>query len=134
MKSYLITGARVLGGEPTDLLVRHDLMKNTKPYALTVDTRYESPAHELVKDVVSGEVDVGFIWGPIAGYFAKHSDVPLVVTPIDSSEPGMSFAIGVGVRKKDTAFAKQLEAVLDRERPAIQRILDDYGVPRADKT
>jgi mxaJ protein len=68
--------------------------------------------------------------GPVAGYFAKHSDVPLVVTPIDSDEKGMQFSIGLGVRKADKGFARVLEGVLDRERAAIDHILDDYGVPR----
>src|SRR4051794_26501050 len=52
---------------PSDLLVRHDLMANAKPYALMVDMRYESPAHEMVEDIVKGEVDLGLLWGPIAG-------------------------------------------------------------------
>src|SRR6266513_2946077 len=40
----------VVGGTPpADLLVRHDLMSHTKPYALTVDTRAESPTHEMVQ-------------------------------------------------------------------------------------
>ena len=43
----------------------------------------------------------------------------------------MSFAIGIGVRKGDKAFAKTLEELLAREKPAIDRILDDYGVPRS---
>ncbi len=42
----------VVGGTPpADLLVRHDLMVNAKPYALSVDTRYESPTREMVRDV-----------------------------------------------------------------------------------
>src|SRR5262245_44593786 len=58
----------VAGTPPADLLVRHDLMSHTRPYALTVDTRAESPTHEMVQDVMDGTIDVGFLWGPIAGY------------------------------------------------------------------
>src|ERR1700726_2400450 len=60
----------VVGGTPpSDLLVRHDLMSHTKPYPLTVDTRAQSSTHEMVKDVVDGAVYIGFLWGPIAGYY-----------------------------------------------------------------
>src|SRR6516164_10576388 len=38
----------VAGTPPADLLVRHDLMSRTKPYALTIDTRAESPTHDMV--------------------------------------------------------------------------------------
>src|SRR5258707_9997045 len=51
---------------PSDLLVRHDLMSHTKPYQLTIDTRAEAPAHQMVEDVVNGTIDVGCLWGPIA--------------------------------------------------------------------
>src|SRR3974377_1760672 len=57
----------VVGGTPpSDLLVRHDLMSLAKPYALTVDTRAQSPTHEMVQDVVEGTIDAGFLWGPAA--------------------------------------------------------------------
>ena len=40
-----------------------------------------------------------------------------------------AFDIALGVRHADTAFAALLDTLLVRERPAIQRILHDYGVP-----
>ena len=85
-----LTGLRlgvVAGTPPADLLVRHDLMSHTKPYALTVDTRAESPTHQMVQDVVDGTIDVGFLWGPIAGYYRKHDDLPLTLVPL-KDEPG----------------------------------------------
>jgi len=57
---------------PSDLLIRHELMANAKPYALMVVTRYESPAREMVEDLVKGEIDVALLWGPIAGYYIKR--------------------------------------------------------------
>ena len=43
---------------------------------LVVDTRYESPGRQMVEDVAAGEIDVGVLWGPIAGYWAKQADRP----------------------------------------------------------
>src|SRR6202030_1264334 len=42
----------VAGTPPADLLARYDLIAHTKPYALMVDTRFESPTHEMVQDIV----------------------------------------------------------------------------------
>ena len=84
----------------------------------------------LIEAVARGEIDAAIAWGPIAGYFAQHANAPLTVVPVQSDEPGMTFAIGIGVRKGDRAFAQTLERVLASERPAIDKILDAYAVPR----
>src|SRR5262249_56252624 len=72
----------VAGTPPAGLLVRHDLMSHTRPYALMVDTRAESPTHQMVQDVVDGTIDVGFLWGPIAAYYRKRDDLPLTLIPL----------------------------------------------------
>jgi len=36
----------------------------------------------------------------------------------------------MGVRRGDDIFKEQLEQVIERRRPEIEQILDDYGVPR----
>ena len=77
----------VAGTPPADLIVRHDLMSHTRPYALTVDTRSQSPTHQMVQDVVDGTIDVGFLWGPIAAYYRKRDNLPLTLVPL-KDEPG----------------------------------------------
>ena len=62
----------IAGTPPSSILARNGLMANTKPYHLMVDTRYFQPGKDMVEDVVSGDVDVGILWGPIAGYYAKQ--------------------------------------------------------------
>jgi mxaJ protein len=60
--------------------------------------------------------------------------VPLVVQPVSPSIdlPFLPFVfdIAMGVRRGDDAFRDELDALLVRERPAIDAILDRYGVPR----
>ena len=95
---------------PADLLVRHDLMPHTKPYALTVDTRVESPTHDMVKDVADGTIDVGFLWGPIAGYYRKHDSLPLTLVPL-KDEPGasrMEYHIAMGVRANEPEWRRRI--------------------------
>src|SRR6516162_9033925 len=125
----------VAGTPPADLLVHHDLMSRTKPYALTVDTRAESPTHEMVKDVVDGTIDAGFLWGPIAGYYRKHDTLPLTLVPL-KSEPDaarMAYHIAMGVRGNEPEWRRRVNAAIAKRQAEITVILRDYGVPLLDE-
>ena len=115
---------------PALALAQRGLQDHIVGYTIYGDYSKPNPPRDLIDAVANGEVDAAIAWGPIAGYFAKHSSVPLVVTPVRSTEAGMQFAIGVGVRKKDKDLARLLTRVLDRKRAEIGAILDEYGVPR----
>ena len=88
---------------------------------------------DIVTAVAKKEVDVGIVWGPLAGYFAKQSSVPLTLRPLaerDSlTDYQFRFSIGMGVRRRDRALRDSLQTVLDRRAPEIQAILKQYGVP-----
>src|SRR5215469_4375854 len=121
----------VAGTPPGDLLVRHELMAHAKPYALTVDTRSESPTHQMVQDVVDGTIDVGFLWGPIAGYYRKHDELPLTLVPL-KDEPGaarMEYHIAMGVLANEPEWRRRINAAILKRRGEITAILHDYGVP-----
>jgi quinoprotein dehydrogenase-associated probable ABC transporter substrate-binding protein len=121
----------VAGTPPSDLLVRYDLMSHTKPYALSVDTRFESPPHEMVQDVVAGTIDVSFLWGPIAGYYRKRDALPLTLVPL-KSEPGtprMAYHIAMGVRANEPEWRRGINAAILKRQTEITAILRDYGVP-----
>ena len=116
---------------PSDLLVRHDLMAHAKPYQLTVDTRAELPTHQMVKDVVDGTIDVGFLWGPIAGYYRKHDGLPLTLVPLkdELGAARMKYHIAMGVRGNEPEWRRRVNAVILKQQPEITAILRDYGVP-----
>jgi quinoprotein dehydrogenase-associated probable ABC transporter substrate-binding protein len=126
----------VVGGTPpADLLVRYDLMSHVKPYALTVDTRAESPTHQMVQDVVDRTIDVGFVWGPIAGYYRKRDDLPLTLVPL-KDEPGaarMEYHIAMGLRANEPEWRRRINTVILRRESEITAILRDYGVPLLDE-
>ncbi len=63
----------VAGTPPATLLALHGLIGDAKPYRLTVDRRHESPSEDMVRDIVSGDIDGGILWGPIGGYFAQQA-------------------------------------------------------------
>jgi quinoprotein dehydrogenase-associated probable ABC transporter substrate-binding protein len=121
----------VSGTPPADLLARYNLMARVKPYALTVDTRFASPTHEMVEDVVGGTIDVGFLWGPIAGYYRKHDALPLTLVPL-KSEPGaarMEYHIAMGVRANEPEWRRRINAAILKRQEEITAVLNDYGVP-----
>jgi mxaJ protein len=93
-----------------------------------------NPSSDLIKAVEQGKVDLALAWGPMAGYFAGLSKVPLVVTPIegDPANPDLplSFDIAAGVRKGDDNLKHQLDDELERRRAEIQHLLLSYGVPQ----
>ncbi len=120
---------------PADLLVRHNLMAHTKPYELTVDTRVQLPTRQMVEDVVNGTIDVGFVWGPIAGYYKKHDNLPLTIVPL-KNEPGaarMEYHIAMGVRGNEPEWRRKISAAIAKDQDKITAILRDYGVPLLDE-
>jgi quinoprotein dehydrogenase-associated probable ABC transporter substrate-binding protein len=116
---------------PSDLLVRHDLMSHTKPYALTVDTRAESPTHEMVQDVIDGTIDVGFLWGPIAGYYRKRGDLPLTLVPLkdEAGAARMEYHIAMGVRANEPEWRRRINTAILKRQGDITAVLREYGVP-----
>lgn len=116
---------------PSTLMVRDGLMDRAKPYPLTIDTRVEAPARAMVADLLADRIDVAVLWGPIAGYYAKHAGAPLVVEPLvdEHGIPPMDFRISMGVRRSDQNWKRELNRLIHDNRDAIDRILVDYGVP-----
>jgi quinoprotein dehydrogenase-associated probable ABC transporter substrate-binding protein len=120
---------------PSDLLVRHGLMVNAKPYALMVDTRYESATQQMVEDLVKGEIDIGLLWGPIAGYYIKREalKLKLAAIPNEPGAPRMDYHIAMGVRANEPNWRRQINAVIQKRQADITAILHDYGVPLLDE-
>jgi mxaJ protein len=93
----------------------------------------ENRPEDIIKAVANKQVDVAIVWGPLGGYFAKRSDVPLVVTPLaerDSlSNFPFRFNIAMGVRRRDRELRDSLDAVIQRKGSEIQAILKAYDIP-----
>jgi mxaJ protein len=128
----------VAGTPPATIMIENGLMARAKPYPLTVDTRVESPARNMVRDIAEDRIDVGVLWGPIAGFYAKDPTAstgqPLTVVPLtDEKGAHMDFRIAMGVRRSDEAWKQLLDQVLRENQPEIDRILTDYGVPLLDE-
>ncbi|HYG32708.1 MAG TPA: substrate-binding domain-containing protein [Methylophilaceae bacterium] len=117
---------------PSRPLADKGLLNNSVPYRLWRDLT--KPPSWIVDDVVKGEIDVAIVWGPIGGYFAKKSEVPLVVVPAPEYETTNihgkeQWNISLAVRKGDKERLAMIQEVLDRRHADIIKILDEYGIP-----
>jgi quinoprotein dehydrogenase-associated probable ABC transporter substrate-binding protein len=126
----------VAGTPPGDLLARNGLMSMAKPYSLTVDRRFDSPAEKMIADINSGEIDAGILWGPIGGYYARRSEAPLDVVPLvkERGDPQMVYRITLGIRPGELNWKHQLNDFITANQPEINRILLEYGVPLLDES
>lgn len=136
-------GVHILGEQddslpPVHALISRGIVTNLVGYSIFGNLNEHNPSADLIRAVVNRDVDVAVVWGPLAGYFARQSPVPLDVTPIaaDPKNPGlpMAFAIGMGVRPGDEALRQRLDAELARRQPEIQRLLIAYGIPQVNAT
>ncbi len=120
---------------PVNLLARNGFASNMVPYRLMVDTRYDSPPREMVEDVASGILDVGVLWGPIAGYWARQQPVAIELVPLldEGESQYLDFRITMGLRRGEPDWKRQLNAFLAARQDEIQAILLDYGVPLLDE-
>ena len=124
----------VAGTPPATNMAVAGLMANARPYPLMIDTRFDSSAAAMIKDLASGEIDAGVLWGPMAGYYAKQASPPLHVTPLikETTGPRLAYRIGMGVRPADQNWKRQLNRLIQENQPAINKILLDFGVPLLD--
>ena len=122
---------------PADALAHRGITGNVKGYMIYGDYRQSSPPSRLIEAVENGEIDVAAAWGPLAGYAAKSSPVPLRITRIEDDGKfaplKFRFAIAMGVRHGDHALRQELDAVIARKRNEIRELLSSYGVPVVDE-
>jgi mxaJ protein len=116
---------------PAMALSRYGVVGNLTGYP-TFYTDSVRP-EDIIDAVAKKEIDVGIAWGPLAGYFAAKSSVPLTLQPLAERDSltdfPFRFSIGMGVRRRDRALRDSLQTVLDRRAPEIQAILKQYRVP-----
>lgn len=125
----------IAGTPPVTLLAQHGLLANLRPYALMVDTRFEHPGENMIHDVAEGLIDVGILWGPMAGYYAKNESAPLEVVPLRTENPAirLDFRITMGVRFNEPEWKRDINRLIRENQAEINRILLDYGVPLLDE-
>ena len=126
----------IAGTPPATNMAVAGLMANAKPYPLMIDTRVDASAAAMIDDLMSGQIDAGVLWGPMAGFYAKRANPPLHVTPLvkETTGPRLVYRIGMGVRNADQNWKRQLNRLIQENQPEINKILLDFGVPLLDES
>lgn len=124
----------IAGTPPATNMVLDGLIAKAKPYPLVIDTRYDSSAAAMIKDITDGDIDAGVLWGPLAGYYAKQSKTPLTVVPLlkEKNGPRMAYRIGMGVRYSDQNWKRELNNMIRSKQAEITALLLGFGVPLLD--
>lgn len=118
-----------------DWLLQHDMIDQIVSYQTQSGDPDQYPGEIVEKDLASGKIDIAFVWGPIAGYFAKQSrTVPIVAVPF-KPQPDIQFdfSIAMAVRHSDKAFRDRIDQLIEKNSGKITEILLEYGVPLIDK-
>ena len=125
----------IAGSPPATHLARVGLIGTARAYQLMVDRRHDDPAGEMLADLKAGEIDGGFLWGPIGGWLAKRAErVDLSATPMlaETAPPRLFYRITMGVRRGEDAWKRELNSLIRRNQDEIDAILAEYGVPLVD--
>jgi mxaJ protein len=132
-------GVQMIGDDfantpPAHALAARGIVDNVAGYTIYGDYSKENPPARILDEVAAGKIDVAVVWGPLAGYFAPKQRVALAVVPVTPQidRPFLPFVydISMGVRRGDQELHDALENILRRRRAEIEKILDDYGVPK----
>jgi mxaJ protein len=138
---HLRIGVQMIGDDfsnspPAHALSARGVVKNVIGYSVLGDYSQPNPPARVVEAVARGEIDVALVWGPLAGYFAHRQAVQLDLSPVtpemDTPFRPFAFDISMAVRRGDAERRQLLEDFIVRRRAEIDRVLAEYGVPRAD--
>jgi len=134
-------GVQLIGNDgvntpPVHDLTRRGIVNNVQGFMVQNDYSTHAPQAPIVDAVAKGDIDVGIVWGPTAGYFAKKQPVALKVVPIlldpSAIDLALTYDISMGVRKNDIDLVNCLNRAISKRRPQIDAVLDAYGVPRVE--
>ncbi len=107
------------------------LMSNARAYRIQRDLN--KPASEMIDALANEDIDIAIAWGPIGGYYAKLSKVPMVVKLAPEYETvnarGKTYwNMSIAVRHGEKERMNMIQGALDRNQDKIQKILSDYGI------
>ena len=128
-----ITGDDYNNPPAAQALASRHIIQNVRGFTVYGDYSQPDPQRDLVAAVADKRVDVGIMWGPLAGFFARRQPTAIDVVPVNTDRDGpalvFAFDIAMGVRRDDQALRAALDAIIVRRRTEIRQILTSFGVP-----
>ncbi len=130
-------GVQMIGNDamntpPAHAIASRGIIDNVRGYMVYGDYSRANPSAAIIDAVARRQITVGLVWGPLAGYFAHASKIPLrieAVTPAGDPRWPMAFDISMGVRRNNPELIERINSILVRERPEIDAVLNSYHVP-----
>ena len=135
---HLRIGVQMVGDDgmntpPAHALARRGYIGNVRGYLLYGDYHAPNPPAAIVQAVAEGDIDAALVWGPLAGWAASHSAVPLRLEPVtpwlDDAQWPMVYEISVGVPKDRPELRAAIEQQIENKSKVIASILREYNVP-----
>ncbi|WP_424360338.1 substrate-binding domain-containing protein [Methylocystis parvus] len=130
-------GVHLLGDDgmnspPAHALGDQGIVGNVIGYTIYGNYRDSTPPARLIEAVENGDIELAAAWGPLAGYAALQSPVPLRIAIMKDTENfaplQFAFDISMGVRKGDHELRARLDDIISRKRTEIDALLSSYGV------
>ena len=140
---HLRIGVQMIGDDganspPAHALARRGIVDNVRGFMVYGDYQTAMPLEPILRAVADREIDVAVVWGPPAGFYAKRRAPALRLTPVSPQIelPFMPFVfdMAMGVRRGDSTLRARLDSALVRRRADVERVLDEYGIPRVAAT
>ena len=134
-------GVQMIGDDgmntpPAHALAGRGIIGNVRGYLVYGDYRNPVPSSAIIDAVSDGAIDVALVWGPLAGWAAKHSRVPIRLEPVtpwlDHARWPMIYDISMGVRKDDPELKSKIEKLLAVNAATIRSTLREYNVPQVE--
>lgn len=116
---------------PASILAMHGLVANAKPFEGVSGDNQSQAAADMIAEIAAGKLDAGLLWGPVGGYYARRSPVPLAVVPLvkESAGPSTIYGITMGVRPDDPPWKHRINKVIAENQSEINKLLRSYDVP-----
>jgi mxaJ protein len=120
---------------PVSSMAMNGLMANAKPFEVEGDGNLGSPAADVIAAIASGEIDAGILWGPLGGYYAQGSKVPLALVPLvkEKAGPPTIYGITMGVRPNEPEWKHKLNKLITENQGDINAMLAEHNVPLLDE-
>ena len=99
-------GVQMLGTEsnntpPAHALAERGIISNVRGFMVYGDAAQANPSAAILDALVKRQIDIALVWGPQAGFYARHSPVALHLEPVtpaaDRGAP-MTYEISMAVR------------------------------------
>lgn len=120
---------------PASMLALYGLVVYAKPVEVNAGESASKAAEAMIGEIASGKLDAGLLWGPVGGYYAQRSSLPLTLVPLvkENAGPSTVYGITLGLRPNDPQWKHQINKVIAENEREIDGILQSYNVPVLDQ-